>query len=372
MSAPLDLSRGWPNGPVDNTQGETFTYPIRLRAIVLDGFPDGQASNGALSIAAIGTGGYSKAELTGVESAVPAPTNDNDIATSASTPVTQNPSASANPDNVTGKIAYTRLNGSNLDMFVYDLASRSIIAHIPSSRQPDINGSLLVVNGQGNGQEVLFRSSITGENRRTVSKHTEDSHPQWSPSADSIVYASTQQGDGRWRLYWQRDASEQVEAPPMAYSGRELFGQYPIYLDNWRIAYQGCNSWAGGSSCGIYTTDTNGGKPNQVTDQPGDIPTGNLGNTILFMSKRNGNWEIYAINWDGSGYRQLTHQAARDGLATASPDNRHIAFMSDRDGEWAVYIMNTDGSNPFKAFSLGGAFGSGDLEWYRERISWGP
>lgn len=43
----------------------------------------------------------------------------------------------------------------------------------------------------------------------------------------------------------------------------ELFGDYPVYLDNWRVAYQGCNSWSGGSR-GIYTADSRGSEPNRV------------------------------------------------------------------------------------------------------------
>jgi TolB protein len=214
--------------------------------------------------------------------------------------------------------------------------------------------------------------SVDGANQRTVSVHSEDSFPQWSPSTESIAYASSSHGDGRWRLYWQRDASLQTEAPAIIFSGRELFGQYPVYLDNWRIAYQGCNSWAGGSSCGIYTTDTGGGQPNQATTSPNDIPTGNLESQVLFMSKRNGNWDIYVVNWDGSGLRQLTDNGAFDGLATAAPGYQQIAFVSNRDGGWGMYVMDRNGGGQRKLFDLQGGFGDGDFSVVRERISWGP
>ena len=158
----------------------------------------------------------------------------------------------------------------------------------------------------------------------------------------------------------------------MLYDKRELFGDYPVYLDNWRIAYQGCNTWAGASKCGIYTADTRGSQPIQATTLTADIPTGNLGSQILFTSNRSGNYDVWIVGVDGSGLRQLTDSPANDGLAVASPDATQLAFVSNRGGVWSVYAMNTDGTNQRKLFDINGQYGSGDYEWYRERISWGP
>ena len=65
---------------------------------------------------------------------------------------------------------------------------------------------------------------------------------------------------------------------------------------------------------------------------------------ILFHSDRDGDWEIYAMNSDGSGVIQLTNNPAGDKYAAWSPDGRRIAFHSDRDGDWEIYAMNSDGS----------------------------
>ena len=65
---------------------------------------------------------------------------------------------------------------------------------------------------------------------------------------------------------------------------------------------------------------------------------------ILFESDRLGDWEIYAMNSDGFGIVQLTHNSANDRKAAWSPDGRRIAFDSDRDGDWEIYAMNSDGS----------------------------
>ncbi|MCK4391549.1 PD40 domain-containing protein [Candidatus Bipolaricaulota bacterium] len=66
---------------------------------------------------------------------------------------------------------------------------------------------------------------------------------------------------------------------------------------------------------------------------------------IAFLSKRDGNWEIYVMNADGSKQRCLTNNPAVDTYHSWSPDGEKIAFASDRDGNSEIYVMNADGSN---------------------------
>ena len=68
------------------------------------------------------------------------------------------------------------------------------------------------------------------------------------------------------------------------------------------------------------------------------------GRTIVFVSWRDGNGEVYAMEADGSGPRNLTQHPAKDVRPAWSPDGRRIAFASQRDGNSEVYVMNADGS----------------------------
>ena len=68
------------------------------------------------------------------------------------------------------------------------------------------------------------------------------------------------------------------------------------------------------------------------------------GRRIAFRSRRDGNREIYAMNADGSGVTNLTNNSDADRYPSWSPDGRRIAFDSDRDGNWEIYAMNADGS----------------------------
>ena len=65
---------------------------------------------------------------------------------------------------------------------------------------------------------------------------------------------------------------------------------------------------------------------------------------IAFMSNRDGNWEIYVMNTDGSGETRLTNNLGDDRWPTWSPDGVKIAFGSEHDGSGEIYVMNADGS----------------------------
>ena len=72
------------------------------------------------------------------------------------------------------------------------------------------------------------------------------------------------------------------------------------------------------------------------------------GNKVLFLSNRDGNFEIYRINFDGTGIQRLTNVAGFDEYPVYSPDGARIAFTSDRDGNVEIYTMNADGSNQLR------------------------
>ena len=65
---------------------------------------------------------------------------------------------------------------------------------------------------------------------------------------------------------------------------------------------------------------------------------------ILFVSKRDGNAELYIMTADGTGQRALTDSADHNYMAAWSPDGTRIAFTSRRDGHHEIYVMNPDGT----------------------------
>jgi Tol biopolymer transport system component len=66
---------------------------------------------------------------------------------------------------------------------------------------------------------------------------------------------------------------------------------------------------------------------------------------IAFQSDRDGNWEIYKTDPSGSEQIRLTDNPAADEHPAWAPDSQRIAFTSNRDGNWDLYVMDQDGQN---------------------------
>jgi Tol biopolymer transport system component len=105
----------------------------------------------------------------------------------------------------------------------------------------------------------------------------------------------------------------------------------------------------GNGNSEIYVMNIDGSGQKNLTNNPAIdyVPSFSLDKTkIVFMSFRDENpyQEIYIMNADGSGQTRLTNNLAGDVSPCFSPDGTKIVFGSDRDGNLEIYVMNSDGS----------------------------
>jgi uncharacterized repeat protein (TIGR01451 family) len=91
---------------------------------------------------------------------------------------------------------------------------------------------------------------------------------------------------------------------------------------------------------------TTPGKPSTQPNAP-DTPTAPQlpWSKLVFESYRDGNYEIYLANDDGSGLVRLTSNTAKDIYPRLNRGATRIAFASNRVGSYEIYTMNTDGSS---------------------------
>ena len=102
----------------------------------------------------------------------------------------------------------------------------------------------------------------------------------------------------------------------------------------------------------IYVMNADGSNQTRLTNNPGHEEQHRWspdGSKIAFMSNRDGNFEIYVVNADGSNLTNLTSNPGHDRYHQWSPDGSKIAFRSSRDGaDWDIYVMDADGSNQIR------------------------
>ena len=81
---------------------------------------------------------------------------------------------------------------------------------------------------------------------------------------------------------------------------------------------------------------------------------------IAFASERDGDFEVYLMNADGSGQTRLTNNPADDREPAWSPDGSRIAFARN----FEIYVMNADGTGQTQLTHKG----TGGDEW----PAWSP
>ncbi len=278
-----------------------------------------------------------------------------------------------------GRIAYPVWNPGteHYDIYVSQVDGTSRHLLLTGARQPAFSpgGQWLAVNGERHLQDNLLVLRTDGSELWEVTEHVEDGLPAWSPDGNELAFSSTQHGDRQSRVY-VIDAvpldGRKEGGRPLSAGFYDASGAYPTWTDDGQVVYDGCDYSVNPAVCGLLKVPTGPGPngPMALTNNSADTAPAAYNGRIAFMSKSEGNWDIYVIDSDGAGPRRLTRGAANEGLPTWAPDGQALAYVSDQSGRWAVWAMAHDGSDQHQLFEIGGGGLGGD--WPQERISWAP
>ncbi len=336
----------------------------------------------------------------------PVPPTPTPPALPANTPVPAEPTATPTsaPPAISGKLAFPVDNGSGrYDLYIVSMPDGKRQALIEGARQPDFrfDGAKLLINGeQSSFGEDVFEVNAGGGIERPVTGSPTDSHPVYNPDGGRVAYNNPQltlgsDGDYHSYLFVQcglippsqegdQTCSDVARFGILVPAGQigEIQGSNLVWTSTDHIIYKGCNSWAGGQSCGVFIVASwgnkrsgNGETPRKLADGTSLIPTDTVGDLVALHSRETGDWEAYVMGIDGGPLINLSNSpSSSDGLPTFSPDGQWVAFASDRGGSWAVYVVPSSGGTPTKLFDFPkpNPWGAGsDRDWINERMSWG-
>lgn len=155
---------------------------------------------------------------------------------------------------------------------------------------------------------------------------------------------------------------------PIVMAQEETFVHLPLILSPPIPGSEGVLAYtvSSGVDREIYTMNPDGSGKKQLTDNNAvdDMPAWSAdGAAIAFTSDRRQKdfYEIYTMNADGSNVKRLTDSQWDDNSPSFSPDGSKIVFASNRSGVFQVFIMNRDGSGQTPLTE--DAYFSGQPEW---------
>lgn len=298
------------------------------------------------------------------------------LATGENVSLTDGSFGSADPSfSYDGKqIAFTSWPDGNADIHVMNADgsnARQITNHPAFDNYPVFSPD---------GTQIAFQSNRENERSEIYLQNLEGNLPPVkiaSHNGETGIHPKCWSPDGTQILFWnnQNGKPQIVLSNVEPYPARQVLSDEKADLNFPRLAPEGkrilYEARLADRSIELRLTDLETKKTTIVYKTAPGYPPNYLlapawspdGQKISFGDKASGNSEVFLMNADGSGLRNLTNDPLPDSTPIFSPDGGEIIFTRDFYGEARIYRMNLDGSNQRlvtanKSHNLGAAISS--------------
>ena len=211
------------------------------------------------------------------------------------------------------------------------------------------------------GPDGIYVANSDGTNPRQILGFANTCCVQWSPDGKNLLYFRGNLKTGGSIFTANPDGSNIAEIGP---------GFNPSWSpDSGRIAYTNCQP--NSSQCGLYVMDLKTKVSTMITKDNGANPQWSpRGDRIVYQADDGkGHVNVFAVNPDGTGVKQLTAGKSNDGQPVWSRDGNSIYWRSDQNGAgWALFVMRADGTHPRLVINNAPA----SINWGRESLTTAP
>ncbi|MBN2659210.1 MAG: PD40 domain-containing protein [Spirochaetales bacterium] len=240
------------------------------------------------------------------------------------------------------KIIYDSNSGGDREIYIIDEKGRNRVQLTDNDWEDGLPGfspdgrKIVFFSDRDGDDEIYIMNSDGTDPLRLTSNEAMDRAACWSPSGERIAFISDR--DGNQEVYiMDRDGSNQTRLtengardfwPSWSPDGKTLaFTRYGGTQETWFIDF----SEAGDPEL-----------PYLFLEDCSRCEFSPDGREVAFSSDRDGNWEIYTMNRDGTGLRRITRSGNADWVPTWSRDGKRLVFSSERNYSAKIMIFDRE------------------------------